>query len=434
MIKLRGMLQKFKNIYHLFQAMIANFIYGFPGKDLICIGVTGTDGKSTVCNLIYHILRASGEKVGVISTIGGKINDEDFSTGLHTTTPSSFTLQKCLKKMVDAGCKYAVLEVASHGIDQNRIWGIPFEVGVLTNITREHLDYHKTMNEYIVTKLSFLKKCHIVVIPAKFHDFELSGVEKTFWDSFLKNDEFKSRIISTYGINGGYTRASDIKHGFFNLIPNFKQREERVTIQHNLLGRFNIENILAASAACILLGVKMEKIKKGIEEFKGIKGRLEMIKNDRNLHVFVDFAHTPNAIEQVLKTLREEFPKSKIIHVFGATGKRDKEKRPLMGEISGKMADVSIITTEDTYGENPQRIISMIEEGINKTDKKFGCTYFLEPDRQKALEMGVKMAKQGDVIVATGVGHQTSLNVGHEIEWSDQNSLREIMQNLKIKI
>lgn len=401
------MFRKLKNIYHLLQAVIANFLYGSPGKKLTVIGVTGTDGKSTVCNLIFHILRAHGKKAGVISTVGAKINDEDFGIGLHTTTPTSFALQKLLKEMLKRKCEFAVIEVASHGIDQKRIWGIPFKIGILTNVTREHLDYHKNFREYEKVKLDFLKTCEMRVI---------NGNYKKFSEAFKKDNK---RTV-TYGINLGDIRAVDVKNNEFTLLPG------AFIIRHNLLGDFNIENILASFAACDLLHVSREEIIKGIGSFQTVKGRLEIIPNNRNLHIFVDFAHTPNAVDQVLTTLRKEFPNARIIHVFGATGKRDKEKRPLMGEISGRLADISILTKEDTYGENAISIIEMIEEGIKKTKIK-NESYFIEQERYKALEKAVNLARENDVIVATGVGHQTTLNIGHEVEWSDQEEMRKIL-------
>lgn len=420
---MRLVFRKLKNIYHLFQAIIANYIYGFPSRHLICIGITGTDGKSTTANLIYHILQKSGKRAGVISTVGCKINDEDYSIGLHTTTPDSFTLQKLLAEMVRKKCKYAVIEVASHGIDQKRIWGINFKAGVLTNITHEHLDYHKTMMEYMKTKLSFLQECRVIILNADFEDFTLGDSEKSFWNTFMKSKKFSNHNIATYGIGKGFSQAINLKHGEFTLIPAF------TIVKHNLMGKFNVENILAAIVTCLLLGINEQKILSAVSKFHGISGRLEEIENNKNLHIYVDFAHTSNAIDQVLKTLHEEFPEAKIIHVFGATGMRDRDKRPIMGEISGREADVSIITTEDTYGEDPLRIVLSIEKGIKKTSKIVNESYFIEPDRDKALKLAMEMAGTGDVIVATGVGHQTTLNVGHEVEWSDQEALRKILSN-----
>lgn len=408
-------LRRLKNYYHLLQAVIANFIYGFPGRKLIVIGVTGTDGKSTVSNLIYQILLFSGENTGVISTVGCKINNLDFSIGLHTTTPSAFTLQKLLKKMVDNNCKYAVIEVASHGIDQKRIWGIPFKIGVLTNITREHLDYHKSFNEYVRVKLSFLEKCEIRII-----NFEYSIFNK--FSKFRFKD--KNNVIH-YGLSKGEYRGEKIERNKFLLRLSNNQTYQ---VNHQFLGQYNVENILAAIAACYSLGIGIDKIIEAIKQSSGIKGRMEKLENNQ-IHLFVDFAHTPNAIKQVLTTLRAEYPTSKIIHVFGATGKRDKAKRPIMGEISGELSDYSILTTEDTYGENPEKIIEMIENGIKKTNKIKNITYFIEPERKNALKKAIAIAREGDVVIATGVGHQTTLNVGHEIEWSDQDELKKILNN-----
>ena len=258
------MLRKIKNIYHFLQAIIANVWYGFPSKNLICIGITGTDGKSTTANLIYHIFRTAGEKAGVISTVGCKINDEDFNIGFHTTTPDAFTMQKLFKEMVHRKCKYAVIEVASHGIDQKRIWGINFKIGALTNITHEHLDYHGNHEEYKSTKFSFLQSAKIAFINVKYkHDFKSKD------------------IIFTYGINNGDYMAKNISGYNFTLVtPN-----NSCQIKHRLLGEFNVENIMAALVVCDMLGIEKEKIRDGIKEFKGIKGRLEEIANN-NLHVF----------------------------------------------------------------------------------------------------------------------------------------------------
>jgi UDP-N-acetylmuramoyl-L-alanyl-D-glutamate--2,6-diaminopimelate ligase len=407
--------QKLKNIYHLLQALIANSLYDFPGKKLIVIGVTGTDGKSTVSNLIYQVLVSSGKKAGVISTIGCRINGREYNIGLHTTTPSAFTIQKLLRGMLKEGCEYAVLEVASHGIDQQRIWGIPFEIGVLTNVTREHLDYHKTFENYENVKLKFLKKAKIRVLNYKFVKY------------MDKLDDGK--FITTYCIGQGDYQANQIQKGCFSLSIVSEKNPREVLINHNFLGEFNVENILASVTTCHTLGIELNQIINSIAGFKGIKGRLEEIVNDKKLHVFVDFAHTPNALEQVLGTLKKEFPESKLIHVFGATGKRDMEKRPIMGEVSGRKADISILTTEDTYGENRDQIITMIENGIKLTSKEKNITYFIEPDRKEALVAAFNFAKENDVIVATGVGHQTTLNVGHEIEWSDQEEIKKILSN-----
>lgn len=410
--------QKLKNIIHWGESLAANFFFGFPSRQLTCIGVTGTDGKTTTATLIYEFLKKAGRKVGLISTVNIICQEEKSILGLHTTTPRSWLLQRTLRKMKKAGCDVVVIEVASHAIDQKRIWGIQFEIGVLTNITREHLDYHKTFKNYKNTKLSFLKRCKKVVLPQDL--LESQEIEKNNFQKFV-----------TFGLSrkADYS-AQDIQSGSFCLVNNSFGHNK---IKHRLLGKFNIKNILAAVATSSFFSeFSLDKINSVLADFTGVSGRLEEVPCDLGFKVFVDFAHTPAAIAEVLTTLREQFQPTKLIHVFGATGCRDKGKRSQMGEISGELADISIITTEDNYSEDPQCIMSMIVEGINSTPKKLNQNYFVIEDRKTALQKAIAEATKGDVIVATGVGHQQTMCLGgKEIPWSEKKVLQEIIYDKK---
>lgn len=403
-------LQNLKNFYHLIQALLANIIYGFPGKKLYVIGVTGTDGKTTTTSLIHHILKESGKKAGMISTLGAKVNNQEHPVGLHTTTPTPFLIQKLLNAMVKNGCRYAVLEVTSHAIDQNRIWGIPFRLGVLTNITHEHLDYHHTFNNYMETKTRFLKSCSKVVLNVD--DKSSTAVSTLLLKSVItysvenKSDYQASKIILT----GNYQS--------FNI--------NNLQIRTCLLGTHNLYNNLAAIAVSRELGILESDIKSAVENFSSLPGRLETI-IEKPFKIFVDFAHTPNAFQNILPTVKT-LTMGKLIHVFGATGKRDATKRPKMGEISGRLADICIVTSEDTYGEEPDKIISDVEKGLKKTPKILNKTYFIIPDRYNAIKKAISLANDNDTILLTGVGHQTSLNLGNrELPWNEKEMVLKIL-------
>lgn len=406
------MIRRIKNIYHLILAVIANLIYGFPGKKLTIIGVTGTDGKTTTTSLIYHILKSNGKKVGMISTIGAKINDQDYSIGFHATTPSPILLQKLLHIMVINKCDYAILEVTSHAIDQNRIWGIPFYIGVLTNITHEHLDYHLIFENYFQAKADFLKKCRLKIINRDDQSFKelnkiLNGKRKIITYSLNNQANYVASNISS---------NNDKQNLFIN----------KTQINSKLLGKHNVYNILAAFSVVCELGIDGKNIQSAIETFVPVPGRLEIILK-QPFKVVVDFAHTPNALQNILPTVKK-LTTGKLIHVFGATGKRDVTKRQKMGEISGQLADYSIITSEDTYGEDPSKIIAQIEEGIKKTLKNKDQNYWIITNRKEAIKKGLSLAQENDLVLLTGVGHQTSLNLGNrELPWSEKEIVLELL-------
>lgn len=348
------MLRKLKNFGHLLEAVLANIYYGWPGKKLTVIGVTGTDGKTTTTSLIYHILTFAGLKTSVLSTL----------SSAHTTTPDSWKLQKFLAQSLKNKCTHVVLEISSHAIDQNRIWGIPFAVGVLTNIAdNEHLDYHKTFANYQNTKLRFLKSCK---------------------------------------------RAPD-----WHELGGFR-------FETQLIGTFNQENCLAAIAAAKALGIEDEVVRRAIASFGPLPGRLEIVVK-KPFTVIVDFAHTPQAFEKVLPEAKK-FGK-RLIHVFGCTGSRDRGKRPIMGAIAAKYDDEIILTHEDTYSESKAKIINDIAAGIGRPYQKF-------LDRRAAIKRALELARPGDVVLLTGVGHQKTMNLGgKEIPWSDQKTVLELMKN-----
>ncbi len=392
------MFQYIKNIYHLIFAVFSNIWFGFPSKKLTVIGVTGTDGKTTTVNLIYHILNQAGYSVSMISSVGARIGGKDYDIGFHVTTPSSFSLQGFINKIVKEGSKYLILEVTSHAIDQHRIWGIDFEIGVLTNVTLEHLDYHKTYENYVNTKAKLLQMAKIAIINKDDKSF-------TRISSKLK---VKSSKLSTYGIS----KSADIN-------------PENFPFKTDLIGEFNKYNILAAISVCKTLGLSDSDIQSGISSFKPPIGRTETVYKN-NFSIMIDFAHTPNALEQILSSVSKE-NKGKIVHVFGSAGERDFKKRPLMGAVSSKYSDIIVLTGEDPRSESVEKIIEEIESGIKNSHFRSQNLYKI-PNRQEAITAGIKMAKKGDLVLITGKGHEKSMNYGQgEKPWSEYEAVKNAL-------
>ena len=408
--------QSIKNIYHLFQAILANVWFGFPSRKLKVIGVTGTNGKTTTVQMIAKILEEAGKKIAVASTINFKIGEKEWVNDTKFTTFSSFKLQEFLKKAVAAGCEYALVEVTSHALDQNRVWGVDFNVAVITNITREHLDYHETMEEYARAKEKLFAMLKLSSDPTARPKRKADGSRTVavvnlgmeFAEDFLKYEadqiygyavkipNSKHQVPNKFQIsNNKYQTvvAENIKIGLNN--SQFTVRD--VPFELNLPGEFNIENALAATCVGLSQNIPLEKISEALEKIKGVPGRMERIENDRGLEIIVDYAVTPDSLDKLYKYINE-IRKSKrsdrvtkeeggrtarVIAVFGSCGERDRGKRPIMGEIVGKFADFVIVTNEDPYGEDPARIINEVFSGVvrHKIDGQIPNFQFPRPTR-----------------------------------------------------
>ena len=392
------MWQKFKNYYHLLQALICSIYFQFPSKKMAVIGVTGTDGKTTTVNMIYHILKSSGKNVSMISSINAKIGRQDYDTGFHISTPSSGQLQKYLKEAVDAKSEYFILEATSHGLDQNGLAFIDFKIGVLTNITHEHLDYHKNWGNYAFSKLKLLKNSKIKIVNLDDASFDLAR----------KNIDGE---ILTYSKN----KKADV---------NLKN----VPVKLNIDGDYNLSNALAASAAADSIGIPKQQILKALSNFKGVKGRLDRVDLGQNFKVYVDFAHTPNALKNVLTTLKSKALKGgRLIAVFGSAGARDTIKRPQMGKIAGEIADVIILTSEDPRSEDPQEICEQIAKGIKS--KIANKDYFIIVDRTQAINFAIDLAKDNDMVGLFGKGHERTMNIkGKEHPWDEVKTTQEAIK------
>jgi len=395
--------QKAVNYFkHLPSAFLALLFYQFPSKRLKVIGVTGTDGKTTTVNLIYNVLKESGLSVSMISTVSALIKDKEIDTGFHVTAPGAWQLQKLLRRMVREGIKYVVLEVTSHGLDQFRVLGISYEVGVMTNVTYEHLDYHKTYESYLRTKAKLFEKSKVAV---------LNKDDRSY--GFLSS---KFKVQSSKFVTYGIKNEADFTPKTF-------------PFKTSLPGEYNQYNCLAAITATKALGVKEETIRKAVAEFEGVIGRMEEVGEGQNFRAIVDFAHTPNALEQALKTLKKDLKKdSRLIVVFGAAGLRDREKRPMMGKIAGTYADFSVVTAEDPRTEKVEDICRQIAQGCREVGGKFKIIY----NRQEAINYAIeKLAKIGDIVVVCGKGHEKSMCYGtKEYPWSDQEAVRKALQEV----
>src|SRR4030043_1673295 len=394
--------QSIKNIYHLFQAILANAWYGFPSRKLKVGGVTGTNGKTTTVQMIAKILEEAGYKIAVASTINFKIGEKEWVNDTKFTTFSSFKLQEFLKKAVRANCEYAIVEVTSHALDQNRIWGVSFGVAVITNITREHLDYHGTIDEYALAKERLFK-----IVAKNPEGVSVVNLGMEFADNFLKYPAEKKY---------GYyleNQESGIRNQEINIIKakNIKLEIDRSEfIIHNsrfiihLHGEFNIENALAATCVGLSQGISLENISKALARIKGIPGRMERIKNGRGLEIIVDYAVTPDSLGKLynyINGLKKE--NAKVVAVFGSCGERDRGKRLIMGEIVARHADYCFVTNEDPYNEDPQKIIDEVFSGVLKRKKEKENAWRIS-DRREAIKKALQIAKPGDIMVVNGKG------------------------------
>lgn len=399
------MWQDIKNIYHLINALIANVIYGFPSRRPIVIGVTGTDGKTTTTSYIYQILKKAGVNVSMVSSVGAIINNKEYLLPFHVTTPSSFALQKFIKMAASNsknGKKYLVLEVTSHSLHQFRVFGIKFDIGVITNVTHEHLDYHKTYRDYLNTKIRLLKMSKIAVINK-----DDASYKKIL--PVLKKSEGNLDRIVTYSLSS--KAEADLDN--FELDKNISE--------------FNKYNMLSAITVVRLLGIKDDVIKKAVKELNNPIGRQDIVYNN-GFKVMIDFAHTPHSFEKILSSLKPTV-KGKIIHVFGSAGERDSSKRPIMGEISDRYSDILIITSEDPRAESIEGICDEILSQIKDLDKKKKNGKIFEIyDRQEAINRAIAMASKGDIVLITGKAHEKSMNYGKgEVSWDEYRAVKKAL-------
>ncbi len=395
---------------------LASAWYGDPSRKLKVIGVTGTDGKTTASNLIYWILKTAGKKVGLVSTINARIGNKEYDTGFHVTNPEPLLLQKLLFEMVKKKCEYAILEVTSHGLDQERVVGVKFDIGVLTNITHEHIDYHKTFRNYRDVKAKLFKNIKLGI---------LNKDDKSF--KFMSTLVKQSGKVLSYGVGSDSNfKAYGLENSKDGVSFKLENDGEKYDFEMQLLGNYNVSNALAAIAVARILKISWRNTQKAVENFKPLIGRLEKIKNSRDFKIYVDFAHTPNALEKVLTLLRERREKGRLIAVFGCAGERDIEKRKLMPVVSIKLADISIFTAEDPRSEKIKDILKVMVNSAEKIGGRENVNFYRILERGEAIYFAInKIAKKDDIIVICGKGHERSMAYnGVEYPWADQEAVR----------
>ncbi|PAB58824.1 UDP-N-acetylmuramoyl-L-alanyl-D-glutamate--2,6-diaminopimelate ligase [Anaeromicrobium sediminis] len=391
----------------------ANF-YGNPTNQMEVIGITGTNGKTTITYLINSILDNKNVKSGIIGTICHKILNREYKA--NNTTPEAFELQKMFKEMKNADVDVAIMEVSSHSIELNRVDSINFSIGIFTNLTKDHLDYHEDMNNYYEAK----KKLFFMTNKAN-----IINVDDPYGKKLVEELESTHIETITYGIdNECDIKAENMsitpKGASFTLVtPKFSGE-----IKLNTPGKFSIYNGLAAASAAYILGYSFKDIKEGLENNKGVSGRFEKVENSKGYNVIVDYSHTPDSLENALMTAKE-FSKGKIITVFGCGGDRDRTKRPMMGNIAGKLSDYVVITSDNPRSEEPNSILDHIEKGIIETN----CEYKKIVDRKEGIREAIKMAKKDDVVLIAGKGHETYQILGDKtIDFDDRLVAKAIIE------
>jgi UDP-N-acetylmuramoyl-L-alanyl-D-glutamate--2,6-diaminopimelate ligase len=400
-----GLFRAIEPIGHKGEAMFMNLVNGFPGRGIKVIGVTGTNGKTSTCFMIHRMLHEAGYKVGLMTTVAYGVGDDIQPQIAHMTTVSVPLLHKRIKEMKAAGMEWLVLEVTSHALAQHRVWGIPFSIAVMTNVTHEHLDYHGSFERYRDAKRLLFKQCN--------------KNKRGLRTGIVNVDDESARLFSGdilhpigYGLKSGHVRGTKVK-----LTPGGSRYvaatdDTEYHIECHLPGSFNVSNSLAAVATGRAVGLNKEQIEKGIAALTRVEGRMDPINEGQDFDVIVDFAHTPDSFEKLFKDLRPVV-KGKLIVLFGSAGRRDEAKRAIQGRLAGEYCDEVIVTEEDDRDIDGMEIMNQIAEGAESAGKVRDENLFLVHDRTEAINFAIGRAKQGDTVLLLGKGHE------HTIERAD---------------
>ena len=407
--------------YRKSRAKIILARFGNPARDLRVIAVTGTNGKTTTVNFLNEILKEAGYRTAMFSTANIEIAGEQTVNDTNSTTATVARLQKFFRDAKKADVEFALIEATSHALDQYKFEGVPIEMAIMTNLTQDHLDYHKTMENYAAAKAKlFEMNPNLVVLNA---DDE--------WFDYFNNFAAESQKI-TYGEG----ESADVKIEKFKLYKKGSEANLRIDnnveleIATNLPGEFNIYNMTAAAAGAYLLGISLKDIQEGIANLEGVSGRFEYATPGLPFDTIVDYAHTPDALEKLLKSAKE-ISKNRTILVFGACGDRDREKRPIMGKVAQDLADRIIITDEENYTEDATQIREEIISGISKKNEKLPANIQEIPDRKEAIRKALQIAGKGDIVLITGLGHEVYRVIdGEKTPWNDTQIVREIAQEI----
>src|SRR5216684_3434857 len=392
----------------------ANF-FGHPANALQLVAVTGTNGKTTTTSVVDAIVKASGAKTGLFGTIAYHTPRSDYPA--PNTTPESVDLQGFFAEIRDAGGKYAVLEASSHSLAMDRLWGCHFQAAVFTNLTREHMDFHKTFEDYFAAKRRL------------FADTGAGAPEVAVLNA---DDEFGQRLVRlakktvTYGLESDADiTTKKFQLTFDGLTFTAQTPNGKVHVVSRLVGRINVFNLLATIGAAQALGLSNEVIENGIRNLESVSGRFQRIDLGQPFLVIVDYAHTDDALENLIQTARELNPKGRIITLFGCGGEKDRTKRPVMGEVTGRLSDLTILSSDNPRSEDPLKIISDIIVGLQKTAGK----YLIEPDREKAISLAMEEARSGDIVLLAGKGHENyQIVADRTFEFDDREVARRALR------
>ena len=431
----RGVADWLRPAYHYALAVLGAVRYRYPGRKLTVIGITGTNGKSTTANLAAAVLEAGGYKIGLATTVNFQIGEEKWANSTKMTSLGRWQTQRLLRRMLDAGCTHVVLEVSSHAIYWHRTYGIDFETAVFTNLTRDHLDLHGTMQEYRRIKGKL------------FESLSAKGDGRT--TAIVNGDDPNAEFFLQFFadrkfVYGQADAASEVLPLAHTVLAKqidatdegsaFQVLAEDVSFnaQVNLPGRFNVSNALAAAAIGLAYDVAPERIADGLGSVAGVAGRMEQVRAGQPFQVVVDYAHTPDAFANVLSALRET-TRGKLIAVFGATGDRDRGKRPDLGRTAAELADYLILTEEDPGSEDPHRIIEQIIPGITEAGKSHR-DYEIQVKRRKAIRTALTLAKPGDTVVLLAKGHETVMTYADgKYLWDDRRVATEEWRDLHVR-
>ena len=417
-----GVFQAIEPTGHLVEAVIMNTKYGFPGRKLKVIGVTGTNGKTTTSFMIHTMLHNAGVKSALITTVGYGIGDDIVHQKQHITSPKASVLQQRLKAFAEAGVEWVVLETSSHGLAQHRVWGVPYQVAVMTNITHDHLEYHGTFEKYLKAKTSLFK------IAGKHGlKFGVANIEDENADAFLKYVENKT----TYGIKQGDIYAQNVDLRADGTTYTAVASDDTYDIKVQIPGEFNVSNSLAAIAVGRKLGLDKQQIEKGIAALQTVEGRMNLINAGQDFKVIVDFASTPDGYQKFFESMRP-LGKGKLIAVFGSAGRRDETKRAKQGAIAGKYADVVVITEEDDRDEDSDTILKQVAEGALSEGKKENNTLFMIQNREEAIGFAMTLASgPDDAVVLLGKGHEKTIErADGEYPWDETQAAKAAIESL----
>ncbi len=395
---------------------VGHVFYGFPSQKLKIIGVTGTNGKTTTTYLLKSILENAGYRVGLMGTIAIRIGDKEIPS--LRTTPESLDLHRLFAEMVTGGIDYAVMEVSSHSLDLDRVGYVDFDYGVFTNLTRDHLDFHGNMKNYLEAKIKLFKSTD---------KFNIINADDPSSEIIIQKLSNLPTQTLTYGIkNKADFNAEDIKVDCTGVRYNLVWKNNSIPIEVKIPGIISVYNSLAAASTLIAEGIPAEHIQQGLKRIDGVRGRSETIDTGKGFSVIIDYAHTPDGLENILTTIRG-FVKGKIITMFGCGGNRDREKRPMMGEIAGRWSDFVVVTSDNPRDEEPHRIIDEIMPGVEKT----GCSYICVVDRREAIEYALRMAAKDDIILLAGKGHEVYQEFAdRRIEFDERKIVSEILERI----